>query len=85
MMTQGISASARSTSGTSTAASTAWASSAKRLGGRRPLALEGAREHRHEAGVEGALGEQPAQEVGQLEGDEEGVGERPGAEQRRRS
>ena len=52
--------------------------------GRGPaLALEGAREQGHEAGVEGALREQPAQEIGQLEGDEEGIRKRAGAEQRR--
>ena len=34
----------------------------------------------HEGLREGALGEQPAQQVGQLEGDEEGVGRQSGAE-----
>ena len=38
-------------------------------------------EHRHEGGGKGALGKQPAQEVGDLEGDEEGVGGGVGAEQ----
>ena len=37
-------------------------------------------EHRHEAGIEGAFGEQAAKEVRQAEGDEERVGYRPGAE-----
>ena len=55
----------------------------KGLGRRAPLPLQGPREHGHEAGIEGALGEQPAQEVRQLEGDEEGVRERAGAEQPR--
>ena len=35
---------------------------------------------RHEGGVEGAFGEQPAKRVGKLEGGVEGVGDRPGAE-----
>ena len=40
-------------------------------------------EERHEGGVEGALGEQPAERVGKLEGGVEGVGDRPGAERGR--
>ncbi len=36
-------------------------------------------EHRNEGGREGALAEQPAEEVGQPEGDEEGVGGHAGA------
>ena len=47
------------------------------------LALERAREQRHEGGVEGALGEQPAEEIGELEADEEAVGHRRGAEHAR--
>jgi len=49
----------------------------------RAPALDGqAREHRHEGGVERALGQQGAEMVGQPEGDEEGVRDRPGAQQR---
>jgi len=39
-------------------------------------------EHRHEGGGEGALGEQPAQEIGDPEGHPEGIGHRIGAEGR---
>ena len=37
---------------------------------------------RHEGGVEGAFGEDGAEMIGQPEGDEKGVGHRPGAEHR---
>ena len=37
-------------------------------------------EHRHEGHVEGALGEEAAEHVGQREGDQEGLGHRPGAQ-----
>ncbi len=53
---------------------------ARELQRRRPAAIvQRAGEQRHEGLVEGALGEQAAEEVGQLERDEEGVGHRPGA------
>jgi hypothetical protein len=45
------------------------------------VTLQGAGEQRHEGGVERPLGEQPTEEVGQLEGDEEGVGHGAGADQ----
>ena len=44
------------------------------------LALQALGEQRHEGGVEGALAEQAAEQVGKTEGDEEGVGHRAGAE-----
>ena len=53
------------------------------VGGGAALGGEHAREGGDEGGVEGALAEQAAEQVGQLQGDEEGVGHRPGAEQRR--
>jgi hypothetical protein len=40
-------------------------------------------EHRHEGLREGAFGKQAAQQVGQLEGDKEGVGEHAGPESAR--
>ena len=46
------------------------------------LALQSTRESGHEPGAESALAEQPAQEVGELEADEEGVGHGPGTEGR---
>ena len=49
------------------------------LGDLRPLHREGAREGRHESGIEGALAKQAPKEVRQLQGDEEGVGKRAGA------
>ena len=45
-----------------------------------PTPLHQAGEDRHEARVEGALGEQAAEEVRQLEGDEKGIGDRPRAQ-----
>ncbi len=51
---------------------------------RRLAALgERARGQRHEGGAEGAFGEQAAEQIGQALGDEERVGHRPGAEDRR--
>ena len=44
------------------------------------LALQRAGVERDEGGVEGALGEQPAEQIGEAEGGIEGVGDRPGAE-----
>ena len=52
------------------------------LGGAVALGLEAAREQRHEGGRQGALGGQPAEQVGEAEGDDEGLGDRPGAEHR---
>ena len=48
--------------------------------GGRPLGGAEPAVERHEGGGEGALGEQAAQEVGELQADEEGVGDRPGAQ-----
>ena len=45
--------------------------------------LQGARKQGHEAGREGALGDQAAEQVGKAKGDEKGVGDRAGTEQRR--
>ena len=53
------------------------------VGGGAALGGEQAREGGDEGGVEGALAEQAAEQVGQLQGDEEGVGHRAGAEHRR--
>ena len=47
------------------------------------MVLQLAREQGHEGRREGALGEQAAEEVRQLEGDEEGVGHRARAQHRR--
>jgi hypothetical protein len=44
------------------------------------IALVALCEQRHERGVERALAEQAAEEVGEAEGDDVGVGDRPGAE-----
>ena len=52
-------------------------------GARWPALLADARIGRHEGGVEGALGENGAEMVGQPEGDKKGVGHRTGAEDRR--
>ena len=49
-------------------------------GGLLALALMGAGEERHEGRGEGAFGEEAAEEIGQALGDEEGIGDRPGAE-----
>ena len=49
---------------------------------RRP-SLADARIGRHEGGVEGAFGEDRAEMIGQPQRDEEGIGDRPGAEHRR--
>jgi hypothetical protein len=49
-------------------------------GGGLAVLLQAAREERHEGGVEGALAEQPAEQVGQAESHEKDVGDRPGAE-----
>ena len=46
----------------------------------RPLHRQRPGEGGDEGGVEGALAEQPAEQVGQLERDEEGIRHRPGAE-----
>jgi hypothetical protein len=47
------------------------------------MVLQLAREQGHEGRREGALGEQAAEEVRQLEGDEEGVGHSTRAQHRR--
>ena len=47
------------------------------------LALQLAREQRHEGGGEGAFREQAAEQVGQLERHDERVGDRPRAQHRR--
>ena len=54
--------------------------SAKRRADVAALALEAAGILGHEGGVEGALREQAAEQVGEALGDEEGVGRQPGAE-----
>jgi len=46
------------------------------------VAFQLAREHGHEGGRKGALGEQAAEQVGQLEGDEKNVGAGAGAQHR---
>ena len=46
------------------------------------LAVKALGEQRNEGGVEGAFGEQAAEQIGDAEGDEEGVGDRPGAQHR---
>ena len=48
-----------------------------------PALLQTAGEERHEGGIEGALGEQAPEQVGQAEGDEERVRHRPGPDRRR--
>ena len=57
--------------------------SANSLAGIRPALLADARIGRDEGGVERALGEDRAEMVGQPQGDEKGVGDRPGAKHRR--
>ena len=47
------------------------------------MVLQLAREQRHEGRREGAFGEQAAEEVRQLESDEEGIGHRARAQHRR--
>ena len=54
----------------------------EQFGGGKPSLLESARVSRNEGGGEGALGEDGAEMIGQPESDEEGVGDRPGAEDR---
>ena len=44
------------------------------------LALQALGKQRHEGGIEGALAEQAAEQVGKAEGDEEGVRHRPAAQ-----
>ena len=56
------------------------ASSANWRAASRPFALESLGEQRHEGGIERALAEQAAKQVGKAEGDEEGVGNRAAAE-----
>ena len=54
----------------------------EQLGGGKPGLLQGARIGRNEGRGKGAFGEDGAEMVGQPEGDEEGVGQRPGAQHR---
>ena len=79
----GMKISPRMVSAPSQNAITANASSAKRRAACGPSAASSAGERRDEGGVERALAEQAAEQVGQLQGDEEGVGDRAGAEHRR--
>jgi hypothetical protein len=52
------------------------------LGGDLATLFQTPREERHEGRVERPLGEQPAKQIGQPEGHEEGIGDRPGADHR---
>ncbi len=62
---------------------TANASSAKRPRRRRPLGGEQAREGGHEGGVERALAEQAAEQIGQFQRDKERIRHRPDAQESR--
>ena len=73
----------RATKTNSAVSSTASASSAKRLAAGLPSCAIVAGEERHEGGAERAFGEEAAEQVGQAQRDEERVGHRPGAEERR--
>ena len=70
------------TTAASVSASTLRASPANRSGRGTAAARAQPGEQRHERGAEGALGEQAAQEVGELQADEERIGHRAGAQRR---
>ena len=82
-ITAGVKTSATASSTSWLASSSVKMRSANSLRGIGAALLADARIGRHEGGVEGALGEDRAEMIGQPQRDEEGVGDRPGAEDRR--
>ena len=81
--THGMASISRIENGTSTSSSAAWAWRAKASASARPWSCSSRENSGHEGRREGALGEQAAEEVRQLEGDEEGVGHGARAQHRR--
>ncbi len=81
-ITAGVNTSAIASSTTCTATISVKMRSANSLAGVRPVLGADARIGRHEGGVERAFGEDRAEMVGQPQRDEEGVGDRPRAQDR---